>query len=728
MKSLNPAELGFKGILVDPTRLESLPMAIKDSAIVAMEFPMSFNLGTYQLPSLQTIAALTYDEIIEEFLNKYVQLCLHEGVDYLIVPDLSEASADDRRVISSLLQIDSSFFIARSKFDDEFEKLSKKELRESLSRDQLLLMQPPELAQAHKNLSKLSKENFKYAQYTKHEDRTAPNFSTQLISSIYQHSVVHFGPENSMIPLNVKSLGLLSPSFESPLKSELKRYYQVEDITEKSPKEGQVILVDARVDDKTLLPFIESYRQSHRIIALVSQETSSDIDADEYLLFPEQEAIHDILIPQMLYGASGIDGDLIELVNYPNLRSSPVPSAGKLRYAPPDWEGVSESQLKAIDSLANQIIASRATPGFQVSVVKGSSIIYNKAYGYLTYDSLIEVNQQTIYDIASVTKVLGTLLVIMDLYDEGKIDLEDSISMFLPQYLGTNKQHITIKQLLAHQSGLRAYEPLWKKTISGDFLDPFSYGSKEDEENDIRLYGVPIHPIMMDSLRNWLTDSPLAKDPNKYRYSDLGFMLLQQVVESISGVSLERYLYEEFYEPMGLHYTVFNPLEKGFELFEIAPTEFDQAYRKELIWGRVHDRNAAIFGGIAGHAGLFSNALELAIIMRMILNDGSHGGKRYLSKETINTFNKRYFAGNRRALGWDKYDRQIGNASSNVSAHSFGHTGFTGTMVWADPEHDLVYSFVSNRIYPDSKNYRLQRRNYRSKIQNIIYEAFYSRQ
>jgi len=214
------------------------------------------------------------------------------------------------------------------------------------------------------------------------------------------------------------------------------------------------------------------------------------------------------------------------------------------------------------------------------------------------------------------------------------------------------------------------------------------------------------------------------KDPDQYKYSDLGFMMLQQLVEAVAKMSLEQYLFVNFYRPMGLHYTAFNPLEKGYEIFEIAPTEFDYHYRKELIWGKVHDRNAAIFGGVAGHAGLFSSAKELAIIMRMLLNNGFYGGKQYLKASTIDEFNKRYFAGNRRGLGWDKLDPDIENASLQVSSSSFGHTGFTGTMVWADPEHDLIYTFVSNRVYPESSNNKLQRNDYRRKIQTTIYDAF----
>ncbi len=714
----------YKGIVLNSNGLSHFEDIDKKDVIVALRLNKRLDLPDYDLPGLPTLATITDEQVLTAYLEKYVQLLSLAGIDYVLLPNLDQYADRQARVLRQLISVDSSFFLDENRLK-AMEKVGKKQLRKVLEEDRIALVGPEELPKLAKTLRKIQRNPIELSSLiTSRERPETVHIPTKLITAIYQHAVVHLATEPSALPVQTREIALLTNNPHGPLTSELAKYFEVRDIISQPPSPGQTIIVDARTNVEAFMPFIEQYQHDHKIIALVSSRTPAFVGAHEFLYFEESLPLYDELIPQMLFGAVGILGQQSgEKSPYDHLPAAIVPSFGKLRLAAPEWEGMSSDSLAFIEDLAREMIREQAAPGCQVTVLKGGSIIYDKSFGYLTYDSLIAVHKNVIYDIASVTKVLGTLLCVMSLEEKDLLNLEDSIGVHLQQYVASNKGHITIKQLLAHQSGLRSYEPMWKRTLKGDFLEPFSYYTAQDEENDDRSYGYPIHPVMMDSIRSWLIQSPLMEKKGEYRYSDLGFMILQQVVESVTNMSMERYLFENFYYPMGLHYTVFNPLEKGFEIFEIAPTEFDKYYRDELVWGNVHDRNAAISGGVAGHAGLFSSSRELAILMHMVLNDGYYGGRQYLQPSTINRFNQRYFKGNRRALGWDKVSDSVENVSAKVSNESFGHTGFTGTMVWADPANDLVFTFVSNRIYPDAENRRLITRDIRNRMQDVVYRS-----
>ena len=715
---------GYRGVVLSSFSLKKGVSVADEDFVIALRLGDDLNLPDYDLPKLNTLASIQDVTLIEAYLEKYLELSLKAGVDYLLVPDLENIPGPKREIFERLIQMDSSFFLSESRLE-VLEKAGKKQLRALLSEDKIAIVIPSLMPKLTKTLKKLERNPIAVSALTSNRKRPQHvNIPTRLITSLYQHAVSYLSHKNRTLPIQSKEIALLTTNPHGPLTTELSKYFLVRDITRQSPAEGQPIVVDARNSAELYSPFVDQYKASHPIIALVSSKTGTFIEADEYIYFEENSPLYDELIPQMLFGAIGILGRKSgEKSPYAHLQFSTIASLGKLRFANPEWEGLSSDSLQMIQKIVSEMINNRAAPGCQITVIKGGSIVYDEAFGHLTYDSLIAVKKNTIYDVASITKVLGTLLCVMSLEEKGQIILDDSIATYLPQYEDSNKGHITLRQLLAHQSGLRAYEPLWKRTLKGDFLEPFSYYTSQDEEEDRRSYGYPIHPVMMDSIRSWLIQSPLLKQEGKYKYSDLGFMVLQHVVEAVSNMSMERYLFENFYYPMGLYYTGFNPLEKGFEIYEIAPTEFDKYYRDELVWGTVHDRNAAISGGVAGHAGLFSSSKELAILMRMILNGGFYGGRRYLQPRTIDRFNQQYFTGNRRALGWDKPSRTRSNVPPQVSEQSFGHTGFTGTMVWADPEHDLVYSFVSNRIYPDSQNRKLIKANIRNRIQEVVYQS-----
>ena len=347
-----------------------------------------------------------------------------------------------------------------------------------------------------------------------------------------------------------------------------------------------------------------------------------------------------------------------------------------------------------IDSIVNSAIAAKAMPGCQVLVMHRGRVVLDRCYGSLSYgDSAAPVTKETLYDLASLTKVTATTLAVMKLVDQNKVGLNDKLSRHLPYLKGTDKERITVKQVLSHCAGLKAYDALWQQTSNRDSILLLIAGSKLNPDNS-------------------------------YVYSDFGFMLLADMVEHISGQSLDTFMAENFYEPMGLLSTTFQPLDNNFIPSDIAPTEQDSL--RGLIRGVVHDPNAAAMGGVSGHAGLFSNAREVALLMQMLLNGGQLDGQRYLREKTVKTFTSRHFErqGNRRALGFDK---QLFNPSKNgqvcaeASQNSYGHTGFTGTMLWVDPDVDLIYVFLSNRVHPSASPNKLAQMNIRTDIQSCIY-------
>ena len=356
-----------------------------------------------------------------------------------------------------------------------------------------------------------------------------------------------------------------------------------------------------------------------------------------------------------------------------------------------------------IDSLVQHAIDAHATPGCQIAVMHKGRLVLNRAYGQLTYDSgSAEVTTSTLYDVASLTKVCATTLAVMKLIDQGKISLGDRLSRYLPYLKDTDKERITIKEALSHCAGLKAYDALWQQTTN------------------------------RDSILLLIAQSSLNADKS-YCYSDFGFMLLADMVERVSGLSLDTYVSRYFYQPMGLQNTLFNPMKtgdgaEGYIRAEIAPTEQDSSRQEHLgfIWGSVHDPNAYAMGGVSGHAGLFSTAAEVARLMQMLLNGGELDGRRYLNRKTIETFTSRHFEkqGNRRALGFDKQlfaPSPNGQVCPEATQASYGHTGFTGTMVWVDPEYDLVYVFLSNRVHPSASTNKLAQMNTRTEIQSLIY-------
>ena len=432
-----------------------------------------------------------------------------------------------------------------------------------------------------------------------------------------------------------------------------------------------------------------------------------------------------------LYGVIGFQGKLPITASKKYFYGKGIYTEAKgLEYCNDPAElGFNNNILNKIDSIALEAIQQEATPGCQVMAVKNGKIVFHKTYGHSKYKLGRAVKKDDIYDLASITKVAATTLAMMKLVDEGKIDLNHKLSDYIEELKGSNKENISIREVLLHEAGLKAWIPFYLKTLDENKKpDKKHYRVKADAEYCFRVAeGVFICKSKQDSLL-WqkLIDSD-KEESQQYKYSDLGFILLGKLIENVSGQSLENYVKEEFYKPLGLKNMNFNPLQNGIAKDRIIPTEVDNFFRHQELHGDVHDQNAAILGGNAGHAGLFSDAQDLAVIFQMLLNKGTYQDKRYIREETVNKFIVQYSDRSRRGLGFDRKEISDKQESINVawqaSKNTFGHLGFTGVSVWADPDNQLIYIFLSNRTYPNAENNILLQLNIRTRIQEIIYQA-----
>ncbi|MEW6468944.1 MAG: glycoside hydrolase family 3 N-terminal domain-containing protein [Bacteroidota bacterium] len=430
---------------------------------------------------------------------------------------------------------------------------------------------------------------------------------------------------------------------------------------------------------------------------------------------------------QLIFGGIGAKGRLPVTASEDfklgqGLSTAPI----RLKYTVPEEAGMSSSELSKIDSIALKGMKDKAYPGCQVLVVKEGKVVYQKAFGFHTYENKRPVKLTDLYDLASVTKISASTPALMRLVEEKKVHLDSAMSVYYKELNGTNKEKMTFRQVFTHQSGLPAWIPFWKRTVNKGVYRPGIYSTTPSKEYPYRvaekLYISRSYPdSIMQRIISCEVDSP-----GKFVYSDLGYYLLQKIIEAQTGKPLDQYVTENFYRPLGLSYMGYKPRER-FNLKQIAPTEYDVAFRKQLVWGDVHDQGAAMLGGVAGHAGLFANANDLAILMQMFLQKGEYGGMRYFDTATVAEFTRcQYCIDNRRAIGFDKPETNSEKTSpvcECVSYLSFGHTGFTGTIAWADPEKQLVYVFLSNRVYPDAEVNKLAKQGIRTKIQEVIYSS-----
>jgi len=406
-------------------------------------------------------------------------------------------------------------------------------------------------------------------------------------------------------------------------------------------------------------------------------------------------------------------------------------TVGKLSISSSESIGIKSVELSAIEPLIQYSIAQKIFPGCQILVARKGKIVYEKNFGKLSYDNnSISVDANTVYDLASVTKVSATLQSLMYLYDQNKFGLDEKISHYLPELKGTNKENLIIKDILWHQAGLIAYIPFWERTrISLGWKTEF-YSAKQTEEYTLCVAeGMYAKPAIKDSVWRWVIKSPLINKKDRdglypFVYSDLGFMILQHLVERLTNQPLNVFTTKNFYEPLAMNTTGFNPLNHILKT-QIAPTENDISFRERLLQGTADDQAAAMLGGVSGHAGLFSSASDLVKILQMNLNKGRFGNKQFLSEATINLFTTNRSTRSQRVLGWDKLplDGESNFISNKVSPSSYGHSGYTGTLVWIDPEKELVFVFLSNRVNPSAANNKINTLKIRRRLMDLVYKA-----
>jgi CubicO group peptidase (beta-lactamase class C family) len=411
----------------------------------------------------------------------------------------------------------------------------------------------------------------------------------------------------------------------------------------------------------------------------------------------------------------------------------PAPEKSSERLVPvnPGDLGIDALALESgIRSIILEALDSAAFPGCQILLAKGGRIFYEESFGYHTYDSLQPVRNTDIYDLASVTKTTAATLSLMKLYDEGLFDPDQTFGYYFPDIARGKKKKLVMRDVLAHQAGLRAWIPYYsesqrrsgkykRNTVSTDSSATFPY-----KISDTGLY---LHKdYRTKKIYKMIRRSKVSKDKS-YLYSGLSFYLYPELVQRITGKSFDQFLEDEFYAPLGAETVGFNAGER-FPLDEIVPTEVDSFFRMQTLHGVVHDEGAAMMLGVSGNAGLFANARDLAKVYQMLLNGGEYDGRRYLKASTVEEFTKCQFCdeGNKRGMGFDKplieYDEEKSSVAEAASPESFGHSGYTGTFVWADPANDLLFVFLSNRVHPTRDNRKIYSLSVRPRIHSLVYD------
>src|SRR5690554_5713575 len=431
----------------------------------------------------------------------------------------------------------------------------------------------------------------------------------------------------------------------------------------------------------------------------------------------------------LIFGSSDASGKLPVSINLDFTVGDglKVRSIHRLGFDIPENVGMSSAILTNIDLIAHEAISKNIAPGMQILVARKGKVVYQKSFGYHTYDNMMPVQNSDLYDVASLTKIMATLPMIVKDFDNNNILLNTKLSEMLPVFATTDKKDITLKEMLTHNSGFLAWFPFYRSTLDSitDLPRTDIYSNVYSEEfPDQVAHNLYIRKGYSDVILQQIAESKLGR--KKYKYSDFSFIILKEYLEKETGKTLDALVDETYFKSLGMYRTTYNPLRK-FDNSEIVPTENDTYFRHQVLQGYVHDMAAAMQGGVAGQAGLFSNSLDVAKMMQLYMNKGVYGAKEYFSEKTFNKFNSLYYdlKKNRRGLGFDKpTGNNNGPTCDCVSMESFGHTGFTGTMAWADPATETIFVFLSNRTFPDANAPNLlSRENIRSSIQEVISKA-----
>ncbi|NBL65708.1 serine hydrolase [Flavobacterium sp. NST-5] len=476
-------------------------------------------------------------------------------------------------------------------------------------------------------------------------------------------------------------------------------------------KKNKVIL-DVFAKPYSLIPFNEFKDIEGLIVSYQNSDPAQNVSA------------------QLIFGAVESKGKLpVSIGNFFKVNDGlKTKKLNRLGFTIAENVGMNSKVLDNIDNVANNAIERNMTPGIQVLVARKGKVVYQKSYGYHDYTKQVKVKNSDIYDVASLTKMVATLPLTMQLFDQKKVNLETKLGQMLPEFEKTDKSNISFKELMSHYGKLQPWLPFYQSTLTAQKEpDSLYYSRTLSSEFPLQVSeNLFLRKDYPQLLLKQIADSKLLTK-REYKYSDFTFILLKEFVEKSFNQPLDKLADEHFYKKLGANKTTYNPLRK-FDQNIIPPTEEDNYFRYTTVQGYVHDMAAAMQDGVGGHAGIFSNSMDLAKIMQMYLQKGNYGGKQFFSPSTFDIFNTCHYCkeGNRRGLGFDKpqLPGTSGPTCNCTSKSSFGHTGFTGTMAWADPEQELIYIFLSNRTYPDSNapNW-LSQENVRENIQKVIYNS-----
>ncbi len=572
---------------------------------------------------------------------------------------------------------------------------------------------------------------------------------------LYENAITVLKNDKNLLPikdLNLQKIAYvkLGDDFNTKFVSTLKKFTEVTEINATSLdslnlklKEYSTVIIGYHKADKpwknndftsTEKLWLQEIAKNNRVILDVFAKPYSLLpisnfdDIEGLVVSYQNNDIAQEVSAELLFGAIEAKGKLPVSINesFKVNEGLSTQKLNRLGFTAPENVGMSSEKLKQIDVLAQKAIAGKMAPGVQVLVARKGKVIYQKAFGNYTYDSNEKVTNETIFDVASVSKIVGTLPNVMKLYDQKKINLNTTLAEMLPIFAASDKKDIHFKELLTHSAGLVAWIPFYKATLDSNNKPLSKYYRKLADSQFSKKVAdsLFIRNDYHDTIMKMIVNSKLS--PKKeYKYSDFTFIILGNYLERVMGVSLDVLATEQFFKPIGATNTMYNPLTK-IEKNRIAPTEVDDYFRHQTVQGYVHDMAAALEGGVAGHAGLFSNAMDIAKMMQLFLQKGNYGDQQFFSEKTFDDFNTCYFCsdGNRRGLGFDK--PQLSGDSPTcgcVSMSSFGHTGFTGIMTWADPKTEIIYVFISNRTYPTNPINTLSKEHIREDIQKVITES-----
>ena len=579
-----------------------------------------------------------------------------------------------------------------------------------------------------------------------------------LFEKLAKNSITIIKNENQLLPLKDLSKKIayikMGDSNSDEFFKMLNHYTKVENIgTDDYELDKMIKILDPY--DLVIIGFHKSYKspfedyrfseEEIRAIELISQKKNVvlDVFAKPYALIDldlkniksivvsyQNNNVFQSISSQIIFGALSSKGILPVSIgkNFPVNSYIKTNVLNRLSYSSPKNQGFDTFKLNKIDSIARFAIKKKMIPGAQILVAKNGDVIYNKSFGYKKYESSNKVKWDDIYDLASLTKILSSVPLLMNEYELENINLETTLSDLFPNMDLKDKKSISIKEMLSHQAGLFPWIPFYKKTIDSLTNKPLSdwYKSSKKDGYSIKVTDdLFLKDVFLDTINSNIINSDLSVD-KFYVYSDLPYYFIKNFLENKNKNNLDDQLKKILLLDLGANRTTYNPT-LSFSKSKIVPSEIDNYFRNTTLHGYVHDMGAAMQGGIGGHAGLFSNSNDVAKIMQMYLQGGYYGGKRFFKTSTINDFNTCYFCenNNRRGIGFDK--PQLDNSKPTcgcVPMSSFGHSGFTGTYTWADPENKIVYVFLSNRTFPTMENKMLYKYNIRTEIQRVIYESF----